>query len=333
MIVSRITDGLGNQLFQYAAGRALSLRHQVPLSLDLTYYRPIQQATRQNTALHSIAGAPRTLQLPFFNITAKHIRPVNLLRFLFAPTPPVNLDKNTDNLPTDDTPFTYSPRSWTEQIAQWLIQRNRLTRLSPRTIKQQGHDFDSSFESWPDSSYLCGYWESENFFRKIRPVLQRELTLRTPVTGDNAECLNRIDQSQSVSIHVRRGDNLRPTGQAIWGLLSMNYYENSIRTITTCVAQPRFFVFSDDPQWAAANLKHLPNTEFIRWNDEDHAYLDLFLMRHCKHHIVANSTFSWWGAWLSDSPNKIVCAPTPWFNAKERNTRSLVPESWKKIER
>ena len=138
--------------------------------------------------------------------------------------------------------------------------------------------------------------------------------------------------SQSVSLHIRRGDYAsNPVTQSFHGTLQMGYYTRAMRHLAERIEDPHLYVFSDDPEWARGNLQSEYPTEFVIHNDVDRNYEDLRLMSSCKHHIIANSTFSWWAAWLCSNPEKLVFAPRKWFEGSNNDTRDLIPDTWNQI--
>jgi hypothetical protein len=142
----------------------------------------------------------------------------------------------------------------------------------------------------------------------------------------------RIAGCNAVSLHVRRGDYVsNPDSSRVHALCGMDYHQTAVRRIAEVSPQPHLFVFSDDPEWAARNL-HLDHPmTIVTGNDTRHDYEDLHLMSLCKHHVVANSSFSWWGAWLNGNADKIVIAPARWFASGKFDTRDLFPSSWTTI--
>ena len=189
--------------------------------------------------------------------------------------------------------------------------------------------FDPSFASLKAPVHLMGYWQSPRYFGEIADVLRRDFTPLTPLDPANAAVAAQIDACDSVSLHVRRGDYVaNPTTAKYHGICSIDYYQSAIALMRRKVASPHLFVFSDDPDWVRDNLAFDVPTTFVAANSADHGYRDMQLMTRCKHHILANSSFSWWGAWLNPSSDKIVIAPKNWFAAPGIDTRDLVPEAW-----
>lgn len=175
-------------------------------------------------------------------------------------------------------------------------------------------------------AYLKGYWQSEKYFVETKSELLNVFKFPSVCDTKNIEILDKINMMTSVSIHIRRGDYL---DAGIGWTLGLQYYRNAIQYIKDNIAQPVFFVFSDDPEWTAKNLS-LSNVFFIDWNIEANSYIDMQLMSECKHNIIANSTFSWWAAWLNKNEEKIVLAPQKWLPDIE-GTRDIIPDEWIKI--
>ena len=181
------------------------------------------------------------------------------------------------------------------------------------------------------NGYMEGFWQSYKYLEPIRDTLLNEITLREPIEKKYQELLNKIENNDSVSLHGRRGDYVNdPKTKKMHNTFGLEYYENAIRIIGEKIPEPIFFVFSDDIEWVKENIKINFTTTFVSDpNMKDHE--ELMIMSKCKHNIIANSSFSWWGAWLNKNPNKIVIAPQKWFNNLSMSTDNLIPESWLKI--
>jgi hypothetical protein len=205
--------------------------------------------------------------------------------------------------------------------------------LKPKRYIQEKHfEFDPTIENLKDGSYLDGYWQSENYFKNINQIIKKELTLVEPLVGRNLNMANRIKSCESVSIHVRRGDYVtNGKTNTLHGICSPEYYETSIKLIKQKIGDPVFFIFSDDLEWIHKYMITGYPQIIVDINKSNDAHEDLRLMSLCKHHVIANSTFSWWGAWLSDNPDKIVIAPEKWFDQYNLNTKDLIPERWVRI--
>jgi hypothetical protein len=180
----------------------------------------------------------------------------------------------------------------------------------------------------PDCLYLKGYWQDERHFRQIRKTLQEELRPREALDHADADALQEIEQSESVSIHVRRGDYVSlASAAAHHGVCPVSYYERALAVLVSRVTKPRLFLFSDDLAWARANLPRKWPLKTVGNGSELDAVKELQFMAACKHHILANSTFSWWAAWLGERPGSIITAPRRWF-ADARRGNNIVPARW-----
>lgn len=178
-------------------------------------------------------------------------------------------------------------------------------------------------------SFIEGIWQVEDYFKDIGDIVKKEFEFRIPNDPVNLDIIKKIQTSESVSIHVRRGDYLDPQWQKILGVIkTTNYYNNAISYLNTRVSNPFFFVFSDDVNWARENLG-IRNCIYIDHNKGKKSYIDMYLMSLCKHNIIANSTFSWWAAWLNKNMDKIVIMPEHWIIGKK--CEGMFPESWIKI--
>jgi hypothetical protein len=177
---------------------------------------------------------------------------------------------------------------------------------------------------------LLGFWQSEAYFADIRRHLMKELTPNAPPAPADQEVIDLMGKGTAVSVHVRRGDYVTlQSASAYHGLCSLGYYRAAIEYVAERVENPKLFVFSDDPDWASANLVSPFPTKYVDHNSPNDAFQDLRLMSLCHHHIIANSSFSWWGAWLAEQQG-IVVAPARWY-AADRPTPDLLPAHWVRI--
>lgn len=216
------------------------------------------------------------------------------------------------------------------RLKNWLMRNPRNTTL--RYVREKHFHFDPEILALPDGIYLDGYWQSEKYFLDIETVICREFTFKWTVANKNKDLAEVIASCDSVSVHVRRGDYIsNPVTREVLGTCEASYYDRSVKELAVTVKAPHFFIFSDDVEWAQKNLKlDFPKT-FVTHNEAQKDYEDLRLMSLCKHYIIANSSFSWWGAWLCENPDKIVFVPQDWFKTPKRDTRDLIPDSWNRI--
>lgn len=199
-------------------------------------------------------------------------------------------------------------------------------------IKERKLNFQPEILSLGDDIYLDGYWQSEKYFLEIEDVIRKEFSLVNTLTSASQDIAEQIKDCESVSIHVRRGDYVSdPKTNSVHGVCGVEYYYSAIDVINKKIDSPHFFIFSDDLNWACCNIKIDAPTIYVRSNNCLKDYEDMYLMSKCKHHIIANSSFSWWGAWLNENPEKIVIVPRKWFNSKNMDTKDLVPVKWNKL--
>lgn len=292
MVIVKITGGLGNQMFHYAFGRALALRHGASLKLDLSAF----SRTRD-----------RAYGLAVFCIHDEVASQAELRQF--------------------DGAFKIGRSRWRDRLSQPFKKRGTLLRLPER----QFH-FNRNALTIPDGAdvYVYGGWQSERYFADFADTIRRDFTFRYEPFGRNAELTEFMRSVNAVSLHVRRGDYVsdgRYVG--VNGSLNLDYYRRAIEYVAGRVPNPHFFVFSDDPDWVRQNLDVAATSVFIDHNNNpEGAHEDMRLMSICRHHIIANSTFSWWGAWLAANPDKIVVGPRQWFVGRHANTRDVLAHSW-----
>lgn len=183
-------------------------------------------------------------------------------------------------------------------------------------------------------SVFDGYWQSYKYLEPIEQKLREQFVLRTDQIPD-LELVTQIKNTNAVSLHIRRGDYLKGKNKAIYENVSMDYYVAAIQYFLKELDAPQFYVFSNDIDWVKKNLSLPEDIALVYVNpaDSENATLaDLYLMSICKHHIIANSTFSWWGAWLNSSRDKAVVAPKKWYKGKMNVlTLDLIPPEWKRL--
>lgn len=220
----------------------------------------------------------------------------------------------------------YRPREG--RIGRWLL--NPLFANPTLYVKEPAYTFTPSILELKPPCYLHGYWQSEKYFKSIEQIIRKEFTLTTPLSEYATDMATRIDAAhEPVCLHVRRGDFAHhPSVSGFHGTCSLNYYEKAMDIIKASIPTPTFFVFSDDIEWAHEHIKTGFPTEFVGQGAE-HNYEDLELIKHCKHHILSNSTFGWWGAWLSKpQTEQITIAPNKWFTGKNFDLSDLMPTHW-----
>jgi Glycosyl transferase family 11 len=289
VVFTQLNGGLGNQMFQYAAARALALRKGAEVVLDLTNYDVLNTSRPYQLHVYPLGARTTTVaERIVLRIAKKHAARFSRIRY---------------KLP-----------------------------VVPRIYDERHFHFDEAIGEQTPPVLLRGYWQSERYFADAADVVRREFTPSAPRDALNAEMAHRIMAVEAVSLHVRRGDYVSNAGtNAFHGVCPLGYYRDAVALLRGRIADPHLFVFSDEPDWVRANLKFdLPLT-YVSINPGDRAFRDIQLMRLCQHHIVANSSFSWWGAWLNPSPRKIVIGPKRWIADLRLRTVDLMPPSWLKL--
>lgn len=293
MIIVRLMGGLGNQLFQYAAGRALSLKHNTELQFDLSFLRA--DTNQQYTK--------RDLELDFFDLNITEVSPSDLAKF-----------KNN---------------SFLKRVKRKLI-GNMFSNY--HVANQNELKFLPEFRTYPKNTYLNGYWQSEKYFMNIREIVLSDLKIKKVKSKEVESMEKDILNCNSVSLHIRRGDYVyRKSSNELHGLLSSEHYYRAIEMIKKHHSSITVFVFSDDMEWVKQNLKLSDKCVYVDFNMGENSVFDMHLMSLCKHNIIANSSFSWWGAWLNQNPEKIVIAPENWFAKKELSNNDVIPDTWMQI--
>lgn len=291
MIIVKLSGGLGNQLFQYAFGRYLSLKHNTELKLDVQLDINVSNFT------------PRMLGLSKYKIDL--------------------------NLAT------------TEEIKKHKIfNEGYLSRFERKMIQlfpfiNKNIVLEKSFiilnkELLLDDCYYEGYWQSEYYFESIKDVIKQDFQLNFDLDEANKVIADEIYKSTSISLHIRRGDYISVNSNSkIYSECSLEYYQDAINFFKLKFENSVFYIFSDDIDWAKENFKG-DIFKIIDLN-QDNPHADMFLMSICNHNIIANSSFSWWGAWLNGNADKIVISPKDWYRDSTVNilaTSSLIPLNW-----
>jgi hypothetical protein len=290
MIVTKLTGWLWNQMFQYAIGRAVSLHMQTSLVLDVSSFG--------SYTLHQYS-------LEKFCIIKNYATYWNLPWY----------ERHSKNRYVD-----YFYQSVKNLLSLYNKSHIREKWLQP---------FRDDIFSFRGDLFLDWYFQSEKYFLKYADIIRSDFEVIIAPSLQNQWMMKQIQSVNSVSLHVRRGDyvaNFR-TNQTHW-TCSMDYYKKAISYISKHVETPVFFVFSDDIQWAKKNIDTGYKQFFVDFNDASQNHEDIRLMANCKHNIIANSTFSWWGAWLNSNTSKIVVAPAQWFANTNFETSDICPESW-----
>lgn len=291
MIIIRLSGGLGNQLFQYSFGRYLSIKLETELKFDI----------QLNTSASDFT--PRLLGLSKYN--------TNLC---LASKKEINRYKIFNG-------------GYLSRIERKLSQT--FPFLNKKYIIEKPFEIVDT-DLFFDDCYYDGYWQSENYFKSIADIIRSDLQLKLDLDVKNNCMAEEISKSISVSLHIRRGDYISVNSNSkIFSICTLQYYQKAIEFFNLKFGSPIFYIFSDDIKW----VKERFQGDAFRIVDmnQGNPHADLYLMSLCKHNIIANSSFSWWGAWLNNNKDKKVVSPEKWYNDKIMNSKavfSLIPESW-----
>lgn len=292
MIIVKLMGGLGNQMFEYAIGRALSLRHDTALKMDTTFL--LDRTPREAGFVF------RDFDLGIFNITASFA----------TPTEVAALNKKLFDSKKADT----------------LLRK--ILGKQPTYFKEPHFEFYPEIFSLGPDVYLEGYWQSEKYFKEYEAVIRQDFTFKAPLSAAAATLLAEMNNRQAVCVNVRRGDFVT---NAYHGTTGLDYYKAGEALIASSIHTPHFYVFSDDVQWCEENLHFDHPTTYVSHAYAGEKFRDyLQLMTNCRHFIIPNSSFGWWAAWLSQHSGKIVVAPKQWFGEGNANTKDLLPQDWVK---
>jgi len=296
-IISQIQGGLGNQMFQYAFGRSMALKYETSLFLDERWF---------HTSIDEVT--PREFLLPKMRIQAK--------------------------IASYDG-FSGSP-SRLRKVAQCFLP------ISPFVVQEKKAFISDT--SWfhlhcfaSQDFYVRGYWQSYKYFSQIRPELLDEFTPCNPIGTHYENYHSQILAQDSTMVHVRRGDYVSLPGAAKvhGGLVNLSYYQRAMDWVLARKPHTHFYIFSDDLEWAKVNLPHAERSTYVNNALEcDAAVKELALMKACKNHIIANSSLSWWGAWLAEphlALRSIVICPQRWTNDSKAIWNDLLLPAWQKL--
>ncbi len=290
IVVAEIIGGLGNQMFQYANSKALSLANGRQLQLDLSRFEKYK--------LHNGYELKKVFAI------STPVASKSVLRTVFGIWQLVDV---------------ISPRL-----------RNRLARICVSSKFLYEKEFGFEKIKLTDSvHYLSGYWQSEKYFKNYADAIRNEFAFQLPDNEQLTNIREAISRAgkNAVSVHVRRGDYLARKNASLFTSLTDQYYIDAINFIKTKRKAPKFFIFSDDQEWCRKIFLG-DDFVFVDGFRGKQSYLDMYLMSICNSNIIANSSFSWWGAYLNAAVDKIVVAPRLWFANQKIRTSDLCPVEW-----
>ncbi len=304
MIITRLNGGLGNQMFQYAAGLALAEHRRTVCKLDVSWFRFDPQYEAHNR-----------YALSCFNVTEQ-----------FATQEEIDRVRGVQLTRTE---------RWAARAARALRLHQYANRQAEPGNLHYAEDFSfyPGFFEQPDPTYLHGTWQSERFFAPVANLLRLHFSFRYPMQPAVAEMMARIrGGGPSVAVHFRRGDYQRnATFSQEIGVLDLGYYERALAQLAARHPGLTCYAFSDDLDAVEREFRPALPCVFVRATEHWHSYDKIRLMSACDHAIISNSTFAWWAAWLNPNPAKSVIAPDPWFAGDPQKSRDLVPAGWQRL--
>lgn len=293
-LIVQLVGGMGNQMFQYAHGRALARRCHMELALDFVCAR---------------GDTPRRYQLDRLRVAA------------------AMADASATQV------FKVPPARALRMMKEVIPRSVQLVRERPQILRERGFPVQELTLDNSRDAYLIGYWQSERYFAALGEELRKEFQPITPASRTTDLALARIGACDSVSIHVRRGDYVTsPATAQFHGALGLEYYRAAVARLEQERPGPRYYVFTDDPSWVRTAFDIGVPFSIVEVDDGDSPEWDLILMSACRRHIIANSSFSWWGAWLDSRPDKRVIAPQRWFvGPNAPDVCDLLPADWSRL--
>ena len=300
MIISRLQGGMGNQMFQYAVGRNLSLKNKVPLALDVTFLNhriKMPQKLRPHFAF-------RSYDLDVFNVEVSIAKP-------------------------EDISF------WNRTFFSgrlMLVVDAVLRKVAIFQGWEKKFSFDEKILTLGPNTYLEGFWQSPKYFEGIEDVLRKDFSLKEKLPEKSQALFDEIKSKESLCLHVRRADMALVSQVSFHGSCDLDYYKRGAEYISKNKKVDHIYIFSDDIAWCKENIKlDYPITYVEKDLSGKKGEGHLILMSACRNFVIPNSTFSWWAAWLGGDKDKIVVAPKNWFTTDSINTKDLFPENWVRI--
>ncbi len=301
MIITRLQGGLGNQMFQYAAGLALAEHRRTVLKLDVSWFREYAEYEAHNR-----------YALSCFNITEQFATQEEIDRV--AGVKLTRVERGSIAL--------------AERLHFYRYARRHAAPAN--THYEDSAGFSPAFYDQPDNTYLYGMWQSEDYFAPVANFLRLHFSFRYPPQPSVCAMAERIRTAgPSVAVHFRRGDYVRnPTFNQSIGVLPLDYYDRAIALVRQREPNATLYIFSDDIDGIEREFRPPGPHVFVRATQPWHAFDKIRLMSLCQHAIISNSTFAWWSAWLNPSPTKLVIAPKSWRSQDPNSWRSAIPSSW-----
>ncbi len=295
MIIVKLEGGLGNQMFQLAIGRILAEKNQTSLTFDQTFF---------NNNKKREGHTPRNYELKIFKGSYPFAGEEEILNF--------------------------------HRLSKINRIKKKLGLNYPKTFRESSFEFSTRVLSLKAPIYLRGFFQSYKYFKGYEELIKNIFVFpQNRLEEKNLVLLNHIRNNQTLGIHIRRGDYVQDKSiQKYHGNLTSEYYLKAISTVVSKIPGLTLILFSDDTQWVKKEFQNLDYPKiFVDYNTNENSWKDMYLMSCCKHQIIANSSFSWWAAWLNENPAKMIIAPKKWFEKSEKdmNTKDLIPPQWFRI--
>jgi hypothetical protein len=290
MIIIQLQGGLGNQMFQYAFARLLAKNNNCTLKLDKSLF---------DTSLNGVGFTIRSFELGIFKNT-----------YLQASTSEIKSLKQSC--------FYYKIL----KILGWYKSKIYL---------ETSLDYHPEAILMKPPMYIKGYFQSYKYFENHISFIEEIFAFPIAALDDiNKALYSKLQSENTISVHIRRGDYVsNKKTQQFHGNCSLEYYLNAIALLAAKFKVFTLVFFSDDTQWVKEQFQNLPYSKiFVDYNTNGNSWIDMLLMSSCCYNIIANSSFSWWAAYLNNNPDKIVIAPKKWYADSERNTNDLIPPQW-----
>lgn len=292
MIIARMDGGLGNQMFQYALAIILAQKNNTNVLLDNSFFDQTEKR---------LGHTPRKFELAVFSKSHSFASTADLLFF--------------------------------KQLSVFNKIKRELGLNYPKMYREPSFHFDEKVLTIRTPVYLRGFFQSYQYFVGYENLIQELYVFPLDSLDEkNKKVMTTIKSCNAIAIHIRRGDYVNDaTTQQYHGNCSLDYYTKALSLLIEKRDDFTLFFFSDDSEWVKEQFRDLPySKQFIDHNTGEHSWKDMFLMSICQHNIIANSSFSWWAAWLNIHPDKKVIAPKKWFakSEEEMNTSDLIPPEW-----
>jgi hypothetical protein len=295
MVVIKLEGGLGNQMFQYAFASIVAKKNSTTLLIDTNSF---------NNTHRKNGYTPRNFELSIFNNMYAHAKNSDILIF--------------------------------NNLSNWSKLKRKFKLNYPKIFQEEILAFSQQANNIQAPVYLKGYFQSYKYFEGFESYINNLFKFQMKyLSNENLNLIPILNKTNTIAIHIRRGDYVSDSiTNNFHGICSIEYYTKAIAIIGASIKNPKLIFFSDDPQWVKNNFANFGFEKiFITHNNGVNSWTDMLLMSSCSHNIIANSSFSWWAAWLNSNPEKIVIAPKIWFLDLNINasTIDLIPESWIRI--